>query len=430
MNPNSDSRSGTIIPAVLLVAFVVLLIGFGRLADHFHRTTIRLDRQREIQQSLATRSVLHWLETLEQNELPVDEVSFPFSTKQGLVRAVLRPAPPLFPAPGNDRHYDVRKHGSWGSFSSYVFNNSDHVPKIGTNIVDSISGEIWKGLVFGDMETFSTGEDEWCRIEIDLAADSGARVDAFWPDSEYGLRYFVQLTDFCKNEPGVTSGDRMRFGITPKGETLTRLEGGGKAPYAIWMDQVSGEDCLKTEVDAFLYARTPERPDGCLLSGGRWKTPTHIKGIQVAGTHATLFEKTGILYGSGKMPNVSFLETVDLDRTDLGSGGEASGFIEGFKQRCREKGGVRLTLEFQLLRPRPSDPHATDEYRNSVVRIAVAPSYEYELELEWKNRGGETVREVSSVICCSLSTERYLTKTWTYDTHGTFAKRRWQKKDN
>lgn len=59
--PSPRSRSGFVLPAVIILLLVVLLIGFGRLAAYRFQAERRIDLQKTAQEMLTAYSGIAWL---------------------------------------------------------------------------------------------------------------------------------------------------------------------------------------------------------------------------------------------------------------------------------------------------------------------------------------------------------------------------------
>ena len=387
----------TLILSVLLLAAITVLVGFGRLAMYRNQVKLRLDREREIQQELATRSVMRWLETCQAGTLPNTTNTFAFETIRGNIATLLIPADPIFPKHGNNSHFDIldSKRNSIDNYPYVVYvSNSQANPTVGQS-----KDESRETLLLAKEGT--VGE-----LRLDLPLSDGV----LWTDTEYGLRYLVNVEDFARGSSKSPS-DHLRFAITPFGQ-----DAWDQGTRAIWFDQyASGGD---TRVTLELHAKAPGKPDVKLgtvsgLDGDK------SKGIQLAASSASLIDQ-GII-GTDRNPNAirrsDIPLTVDLD-TMMGER-----FTENFRDACTE--GIRITVQVEA----SEKPDIADDDRaknTAISQISVRPAYEYLTELSWAvPSAGKNESEVSTVIRCKGPEPRGVAvQTVTYDTHGTYANRK------
>lgn len=409
----------TLILSVLLLAAITVLVGFGRLAMYRNQVKLRLDREREIQQELATRSAMRWLEV--QKTKPTGVSSFYFETIRGNIGVILEPAIPVFPNPKiGSEHYDIAKSGN--NKPDYVtFSQSpNYVPH-----EEQQSGANYKELVFGDYSTKS-GK---CGVYIDLTPQL---AQALWTETDYGLRYLVYVADICKQMSGESDGDKLRLCLTPYQQAF---EGDGRpgthvADCAIWMEEVRPKNETETSDKAriSLHARQRLGQDETFRDKNGNSSFSVLadlsKGFQLASTKAALIQQ--------RTPQTENIDTVrktdthavfDMDEV------MGSGFVESFQKACEN--GVRLSLELVIQRPRSEleDELLQKGFRTAVTRIAVTPAYEYYTTLQWPNRDGSISEEVSTVIRygASVRGEHGVEEEEgpvTYDTHGTYANRK------
>lgn len=421
---NTDcSRSGaSLILAVLLLAAITVLIGFGRLAMYRNQVKLRLDREREIQQELATRSAMRWLETHRTDDaLPSEDVAFRFPTLRGDIGVTLCPADPVFPRRNEAGDFDIGKPDR-NSLSSGGYVHADSSIEIGTSKNNLV-------VKLADKEINADVGKDPVGLAIDI---DDSRAAALWTDSDYGLRYLVHVTDFCQQNPGVHDSDILRFALTPKGKPLHPSGGSPQSQYAIWMEQVRPKEWeveagTATSAKLFLMAREPGMVnDGSvLLSTAETRSADNAKGFQLASTKASLLQQELASDTPDSIRATRTYPVVDLEK-QMGTG-----FVEGFAKACEAAGGVRLTVEVEVQRPRPQAEDGTiveDTFKTYVSRIAVTPAYEYTTELAWSERNGNRTEETSTFIRCDPGvhgeSDEGTISTVTYDTHGTYANRK------
>lgn len=419
----SAKRFGaTLIVTVILVAMIVILVGFGRLAWYSNQVKIRLDRQREIQQTLLTRSIVRWLETFPaKTDLPSEAVPFSFPTVRGDVSAVLRPTDPVYPSRiseedffdfSSDRHPERR---DADRFDYATYTKADDLSgekKYPFSVEGQNLDKTYYGICLGDR--FSSPETA-PRLEIDLAS---SQFDALWTENPFGLRYLVRVVHACEYETGEGEADVLRFALTPYGEAFSAAS--EETGFAIWFEQTSVSDIMDSESVCSLFVKRPGAPAVRLYDVTTW--PDGERGFQLGGSMATFFVKEKETGDSDKIRTTKFFQTVDLSSV-LGDD-----YAKAFGERCED--GVRLTLELDVRRSRAmlssgESDLAADPSATTVARIAVTPSYEYETELSWSTPTGDRA-EVSTVIACNPDSHGGAAQVsaWTYDTHGTYMKRK------
>ena len=432
----SDPRSGAaIVLSVLLLAAITVLVGFGRLAMYRNQVKLRLDRVREIQQEFATRSAVLWLETVPEDDgLPSESVPFVFPTVRGDMGVTLEPAEPVFPRKAVPGDFDISKSGRNSiPFDNYVFASEG----VGQPVVynDGVY------LTLAD-ETTSPGVVRSFWADIDKT-----RANALWTDSDFGLRYLVYVPHFCKQTPDEYSSDLLRFAITPKDAALESSGGTPRSAYAIWVEQeipkeMKDSGSTATAAELSLWVRAPGLYGDESHLGGKFLAKAKVradksKGLQLASTKASLVQQLIANDRPDAIRSTATYAVLDLDEK-LGTG-----FTKKFAEQCND--GIRLTTQIVVRRPRPEDGSSESEgegtmsgdgksvlaesFRTSIGKIAVTPAYEYATVLEWRERGGEVAKEVSTVIRCDPSVhgeanDGLPVSTVTYDTHGTYANRK------
>ena len=405
--------------AVLVLAFCVVLAGFVRLRFYQRQVMVRLDRQREVQQSFATRSALTWLSVDKVGKLPVVTNRLGFETLRGDIGVSVCPAPDIFPEAGTAEHYDssdadsaVRRKPEnypYVSFSGPDANVADWI-----STVEGSSGQIRRhGIVLGDK---SSAVGSTNLVEIDL---SDSFVDALWTVDPYGRRYMVQFSDICQGT-ATNEGDVVFFGLTPRGQALTSSGKGWKADVAVWMEQLSPSNAIdQTTAPVAVWVRSGGVDAKAMTVNALSAAP---KGLQMSGTHATVFDRTRIVNDNEK----AIQSTHTYDSHDLGDA-----YTRRFAAECGEAGGVRLTLGVAIRRPRDDDAASDSLLYDRFTRVAVTPAYEYETVLDWEEMSGgrrERCEERSTVVRVDIRLRPNDSKprTVTYDTHGTYATRKRQ----
>ena len=400
----------TLILSVLLLAAITVLVGFGRLAMYRNQVKLRLDREREIQQELATRSAMRWLEACAAKSMPNDPRTFLFPTVRGDIVTTLVPANPIFPAHGNPDHFDILD--EWRcSLGAY-----DYVSYLSQTHGSPEQGKTEEGPDGSRGTLRLADEGDTGEIRLDLPLGNGDKA-VLWTERDSGLRYLVNIESFA---PGTVNSpsDHLRMAITPSGQAVWAMSGAEKkSEYAIWIDQYaqSGTGSVTLE----LHARKTASGDEKLgLVVGR--DPDKSKGIQLAGTTVSIIDQALVM---GEDPNkirrTEIPLTEDLDQR------MGEGFTEAFHKVCKDAGGIRLTVQVESS-PKPDVP-ADDKAKNTVIsQISIRPAYEYMTELSWAvPNAGENVSEVSTLIRCKGPEPRgVVVQTVTYDTHGTYANRK------
>jgi hypothetical protein len=369
-------RGGYILPLVLLVAFIGILFGFGRLLIFRYQCEFRFRRQHEIERIMATRSALRWLET-RRPEPPDGTTSFVYRAASGrMIDVTVRPMPSIYPAPGNINHLDIASGQDPGAPN--VMMTSTHAtmqPGFVVGVQQPFDLKIGSGGITGQTGT----------VTIDMVGLGS------WLNDVYGRRYWVQPESV--NPPAGEPCDVFRLYITPfHGDPHDT-----NVP-AIWIEHVpTGVSSAETKLWSRLPGEPPTLADTCTLAPET--TRTDGKGIQLAGTTVALFRWTQPAGPFGSY--------------DLSDGGNLPPeLVEAFNDS-----DITLTLEVEALVPEVSD--------NTFRWIRVDPAYEYTVELGWNAlRTGSPTGEVATVVHLQPFDDELGTvgKAFTYDTHGTTAK--------
>lgn len=332
--PPAES-GGVLIVAVLVLAACAVLAGFGRLRFYRRQVQVRLDRQREVQQTFATRSAIKWLESVDKvSKLPVETNRLGFETLLGDIRVSVCPAPAIFPESGNAGHFDSSdaSHAARRAPENYGyvrFSGQQAGP-----VHWSTNGTVRYGFVLGDGGSAAGATN---LVEIDL---DGSVVDALWTSDPYGRRYMAQFSDLCQGT-ATNEGDTMFFGLTPSGSALFGSGKGEVSAMAVWMEQLSPSNRADdTKAPVRLWVRD-RGTDACESEASA--SAIASKGLQLSGTHATVFDKTRIVND-----NESAIQSTHT----YGSFDMGDDFTKRFDRLCREAGGMRITLGTEARRPR------------------------------------------------------------------------------
>lgn len=415
-----DGRQGGIlITAVMLLAFTVLLLGFGRLVSFRRQVEMRLDREREIQQQAATRSALRWLKTVGMNTewLPVETNRLGFETTRGPIGVSICPAQRVFPVPGS------------GQFDS--FSNSDEVrnaTRFGKASGVGFSGDAKLAVNDKGKHVVELGNNDSEPVDVNamwIDIDSGDVPNVLWTSDPYGRRYKVEFTDVRKAKAG-KDGDILYFALTPKEETAPFLGNPGSEPHArhaIWMKQTSvwPEGAAQSQANVELYCRyngVDER-----IATETMKEESSFKGIQLSGRFVSLFEQTRIRSDSDEAIRATHnFEVKTLDEK----------FMKTFSEACST--GLRMTVAARTRYEREFGTNedgsrkALENSYDRLARLSVTPAYEYSTLLDWET-SEDPVREISTVVRVDpyqRPDADEQTMVYSYDTHGTYATRKKQ----
>ena len=443
-----QQQGAVLIVSVFILAAVVILIGFGRLLAYKHQVCCRLDRQREIQQVLASRSAISYLQTT--TYYPEEDERFPFyvdkSENGKKLDVIISPAKRVFPQVENTDHFDpmgAKTNAQYIADKKYVHLVNPNGEEV-KNIDHLVSGEgnapyiaRWQvgnnkknwpcGIVMANGNS-KTGDVTMCYLEL----DSENFGDLLWTSDPYGRRYKIEIDSYCEGSE-TEEGDRIRFGLTPIKKPLPgkQTSPGENLPASIWMDIQQPflrgattndvEDSSNTNKYEFLVYTDMWIADHQMrerLLKDYPMNPAHFKGIQLAGRFASIYEQTRV---SSKDDMIR--KTQNSDPPVM----LPENFISNFVSECSE--GIRLTLEVTALRPRTNN---ISRVYDRFYRLSVTPAYEYGVFLEWPTsqctRAGERLkaRERSTILRVdpmSRSMPGGL-RIFSYDTHGTFIDRK------
>jgi hypothetical protein len=368
----SSSKSGYILPMVLVVALIGVLLGLGRLMMFKYQTQIRIDRQREIDRVLATRSALKWLETQKKpwgSPCPPADINlFEYKSSAGkLINVAVQPAPNIYPQGNNEDHMDI-ENNAWGDYQGSI--NTTSTVAVAIAIED-------KRLKFIYNEA-STGD--YGRVSMDME-DLGN-----WKHDIYGRRYWY--------EAGSVLPGYIRFAITPINEEFNPENPNNTA---IWIEQYYPAEGVKSDVN--LYIQHPQTN-----YSKKYSSDQHVygKGFEFAGDLFRIFEwNKPTPQGKGYYNYTKFDELHRIP--DVVS----SVFVNAVD--------VRVTLEVEARIPFSGN--------NTFLWVYVQPAYEYEVHLDWDSSiGGHRKSEISTVVHWKESREGTAFDIITYDTHGTEAK--------
>jgi hypothetical protein len=363
------NRSGYVLPAVLIVALIALLFGFGRLLLFRYQCEIRFDRQREIDRKLAVRSALRWLENQYPPPLPSITNEFVYIDSNGRsIDVTVRPQPSIYPAPDRDDHFKISDCSSIEDVPSHVSVESTHPDMAPTSIngvnqpYDLRIGSADRGVSSGEVG----------RIFIDMEGLGS------WLNDTYGRRYWVEPQNV-----NAAGADITRFCLTPIEESFADNSA------AIWVEQTQNASSISV-----LLKTRDEQGNVSILATNDVEENEYSRGIQLAGGMISFFH----WYEPGGSP---FGEYVFHGSYDL-----PEDVISSFENR-----DVRLTLEVEA--------HGTADSDNSFRWIRVDPAYEFDVLLEWDSRifAGRT-QEVATVVHLKPKRGRGDDgKAFTYDTH-------------
>ncbi len=379
-----NRKSGYILPAIMLAAMIGVLFGLGRLAMFRYQCQIRLDRQRELDRTLAVRSALRWLEVSDPPPEGTNVLTYVDRSGRQIEVAVRR-MPSIYPAPGENEHLriglgpagnqDVVAGGFVQMLSPAASMQPDFVDD------DDYTHVLQIGSDGGDVG--QTG-----RVVIDMPGVGS------WLDSLYGRRYWIGPTAHVnQNQEPTGEGDAIRMIITPAGEDFEDP----RTP-AIWMTQapIGPEDL----VPVTLRARSGY--------GGATQYTASVnfvlgKGIQLVGNMATLF--------SWKTTGTDFGE-YDLDFEGLVL---PDALVDAFRQDADSGRDLRVQVEVESRCPTAG--------KNTLCWIRVDPAYEYAIDLSWTARGGSLCQEQATVVhlfpFARVQGRDVAGKSFTYETHGT-----------
>jgi hypothetical protein len=370
----SSSKSGYILPMVLVVALIGVLLGLGRLMMFKYQTQIRIDRQREIDRVLATRSALEYIE---QNMRRVYATSV---TNHFVYYA------------GNGREIDVTVRPVTRLLDSDLTDGWTTIADAGTELTDHIAQDTSGSKIafhFSDSNT------------TNAICVQGKDIATTWLDYPWGLRFLVQ--------PGVPY-----IGLENRPHTHAHLQMyivGGELPVA----GLSKDDIEQNPVIRIDLVPAPENraspstlnvyysAEGSASVDAADPIMSHdIEdwgsgfGVQMNGDSITLFQRPYVIR------SFQYLAYSTLDEA----------IFEQFDVPIRMYVGAQQVAE----------PETAFHY--SVQKTEIRPPYEWDIELEWTNAKGIRYQEVSTVVHAvhSSGDARRPNRTITYDTHGTEAK--------
>jgi len=359
------------------MALIGILFGLGRLSMFRYQCQVRLDRQRELDRTLAARSALRWLETTTDSAYLLKETNvFTYAgASDRMTEVTVRKVPSIYPAPGDARHFDIARGraGLVDARGSYLMETTH--ASMQPRIESDDDGHILKMGSEG-----VTGQTSRVAIDMDGVG--------CWLDELYGRRYWIGIEDVNRNQDPTGDDDLIRLVITPKG-----TEFANPSTPAIWITQGNGEHGAADKSIVTLHSRyggvTVER----LVAGISYADG---KGVQLAGNRATLFSWT-------------VLTTPDAPgRYDFTHGDCVlpDALVDAFSGR-----DLRVQLEVESRAPE-SEP-------NQFRWLRVDPAYEYAIDEAWTSGTGEYCREQATVVHLRPNTRTETGRSFTYETHAT-----------
>ena len=358
MTPARDNpESGSVLLSVLIVAAIAILLGFGRLALFRSQVALRVDRAARLRETTATQSALAWLRDFnDASRLPAETNAFSFPLQGWPNDFLVAPAPRVFPSRPADFERILAEAAAWKD-------------------ADGIERSV---LALGDGEG-KVGDNVTRAFDIALADTDGV----LWDAPLHGRRYLALFADVFSPSPGV--GDIIRLGLTPLGKALPAAgaTGAAAAVPAIWLEQRPVDE----GADVRVLRRDGAIESAVLLASRR--PPGTSKGLQLVGGRLALVEamptEIGGLHGHYAAHEVA-------------SASLPAAFASDFLTACRNAGGIRLTLQVEILADRSK---LTAEQRKLAVNrfwgVSIAPTYEYEIAVRRK-RGEDAPFEVATPV--------------------------------
>jgi hypothetical protein len=378
----SRNRSGYAIPAVLIIALIGILFGIGRLATFRYQCMLRIDRQREIDRTLATRSALGWFRSLND---PPGDTNFVYSrwSGQDIDIEVMR-VPTIYPSASSNQHFVITNGATGYAFASGV--------TFGQTAPDMepcfIAGQDVTELKIGSGGSNTIGEVGY--VSIDLGGTGS------WLDDPYGRKFWFMPGSFAnRGDTAHPTGDIHRLWIVPEGEDYSDTN-----TPAIWVEHkmIHGID----ETEMALFSREDGHIQNLVSADVNYAAG---KGIQLSGSRIAMVRWDNAIgstaYGSFTYPGYGDLST---------------NVISSFRETTGEPKNLNLTLEVES--------RSSIAETNSFQWIRVDPAYEYTIRLSWDS-GPDSYSELSTAVRFipdlygldpALDGE---TGVYTYDSHGT-----------
>ncbi len=376
-----DGQSGSVLIAVLVVAAVAMLLGFGRLASFERQVALRIDREARLRRLLASRSAIAWLNACgDLAHLPTETNRIDFVSGERPSAFIVAPSRFVFPETAAEVDY-VRS---------------------GSTEID-IGGIKYRLTALGDAKS---AKGDVVKAEPVAVAFADC-PDALWTDSLYGLRYLALAHEVFAPENGV--GDDIRFALTPRGQGFSGGTGGGRrADWAIWLEQRPKADGGAV---VELFRREGGGGDIRCLDAPVAVQPGLAKGLQLAG---------GRLGAIVCQPVAEGLVDGLYPAHEIASCRLPATFVTNFTAACRDCGGIELTLEATLC-DRSKFAARGDACRNAFWGVAVAPAFDYAIAVR-RGVGEDAPFETATVVAIDpgATVDGGEIRAVSYDTHGIY----------
>jgi len=387
-----DKRSGYVLPMMVIVAFVGILFGFGRLAMFQNQVKLRLDRQRAIDRTLATRSALVWLEG--QQPVPSEKTNLVYQSGMGrFIDVEIFPVSPIYPDPESPEHFNYFTENQT-NVAGVVFGST--ALSMEPTFVDGKNNPMYDLRIGSDGS--ATGHYGWVQVDME---NTGS-----WLDDMYGRRYWLEVESVAVGEKE-DNADIYRFYLSPVSYGFaTNTE-----TPAIWIEQ---QPVSTSEADISLWIRKPgQDPESIPFDGNknRGRNILFGKGLQLADRMLSLFEWEDVVADVSSGKYTYLLEGYELDEE----------FVAFFSDE-----DLRLTLMVESV---VAADDMEDKQNNSFRWLRVDPAYDFEISLSWyDNQTQSVVSEMATVVhlrpkgLTGAFGEVLDGRAITYDTHGTAAK--------
>lgn len=402
-----SSREGFVLPAILLVAVIGVLFGFGRVMLYRFQCQLRIDRQHELEKQYAVRSALRWLETRKVNDLDMTgEKAFEeltFSDRN--LQVEVHPVTPIYPCGEgmfyitNEFTYVYSERSVFDGEGTLVAPTNSNYRNVYPDYQDgrSASAPMRHGCQMGPGGEATTN---WMgRVSVDMEGTGN------WLQDVYGRRYMFNADNINKAASG-EKADWVRFYVTPMGKTA-----------AIGLTMYPRNPDRDTRVD--LWFRSESGVETVVAENvlanekGEGKEGNNGKGLQLASDKVTVYHWVQAGYAN-IVGTYDFSETYEIPQ-DL---------LYEFTNATQE---VTMTLE--VVNKSGVSSESLAQTRNLFNRFQVLPAYEYEVYLNWEDSGKRN-RELATVVHVKPNGRaRGTHQAFTYDTHGTSV-RGYRKKRN
>ena len=421
------AKPGFALPAVLFIAVLGILIGFGRLLMFNYQCRLRIDRQHDFEKVFAVRSALNRLQNWSSNpSFPTEggkDERIVFRTNSGrTVKVIVHPADVIFPIEGNARHFCV---GREKSKKDDELHSAKFSRIAGYRYVSSANGDTglkceWESGFAKSVYIMPTNAvpNQKCRLSLDMA-DTGR-----WSDDPYGRRYAFNVEEFCG---GTNLHDTVRFVLRRKrmGESFG---GDGKGfTEGAWRPSVDNESVIYAELstgggnDGYFQARVQSMADGGLKDWNGWNVTgivsnqissagigsAFIYGIQLVGPRLTLFRGSSTFGGLFKQ--YDFFGTADIPPA----------VYFDFTNNVTAALSPDMVMELEVVASPSRDANQFLQ-ENRFNKFEVYPAFEYEILVESQNEGERIAKNLATVVHLDIDTTRNSKCTAiSYDTHGT-----------